>query len=188
MGNRSTMTSSLHRTTTYTYDAADQLLSFSTPSLMTFLTWDENGNMVTKGSANYTFDALDHLIQMDSGTDTVQFAYNGDGVRICQTVNGIATDYLQDVGAALPVSWPVNKMARPPGMSMARVSSCRWTLPIQWPTTTAMASAAPAPSATPPASVPTATTTVSLATSRATTATPPSPSASAASSKTTQPA
>ena len=33
----------------------------------------------------------------------MQFAYNGDGVRLGKTVNGVATSYLQDVAAPLPV-------------------------------------------------------------------------------------
>jgi len=33
----------------------------------------------------------------------VQFAYDGDGARLRKTVNGIATDYLQDKAAPLPV-------------------------------------------------------------------------------------
>ena len=59
--------------------------------------------MTGKGSATYTYDALDRLTQVVNGTTTVQFAYNGDGVRLSKTVNGAATAYVQDVQAPLPV-------------------------------------------------------------------------------------
>ena len=88
MGNRTSMTSSLHGATTYSYDAGDRLLSFTDPGGTTTLTWDANGNMTGKGSATYTFDALDRLTQVVNGATTVQFAYNGDGVRLGKTVNG----------------------------------------------------------------------------------------------------
>lgn len=40
---------------------------------------------------------------MISGTTTVDFAYDGDGVRLGKTVNGTATAYVQDIAAPLPV-------------------------------------------------------------------------------------
>jgi RHS repeat-associated protein len=103
MGNRTAMTSTVSGVTLYTYDAADRLLSFTDAGGATALTWDANGNMTGKGAAAYTFDPLDRLTQVVSGTTTVQFAYNGDGVRLGKTVNGVATAYVQDVQASLPV-------------------------------------------------------------------------------------
>jgi len=103
MGNRTVMTSTVSGVVTYTYDNGDRLLSYTGPGGTTHLTWDDNGNMTGKGGATYTFDALDRLTQVVSGTTTVQFAYNGDGVRLGKTVNGTATDYVQDVAAPLPV-------------------------------------------------------------------------------------
>ena len=103
MGNRTSLTSSVHGATSYTYDAADRLLSYTEPGGTVNLTWDVNGNLTGKGSAAYTFDALDRLTQVVSGTTTVQFAYDGDGVRLGKTVNGVTTSYLQDTAAGLPV-------------------------------------------------------------------------------------
>ncbi len=40
---------------------------------------------------------------MISGTTTVGFMYNGDGVRVSKTVNGVSTAYVQDLAAPLPV-------------------------------------------------------------------------------------
>jgi RHS repeat-associated protein len=103
MGNRTAMTSTVSGGITYTYDAADRLLVSLSPGLPVTYTWDANGNMTGKGSATYTFDALDRLTQVVSGTTTVQFGYNGDGVRLSKTVNGVATSYVQDLAAGLSV-------------------------------------------------------------------------------------
>jgi len=103
MGNRTAMTSTVTGVVTYTYDAADRLLSYTDAVDTTTLTWDDNGNMIGKGSAIYTFDALDRLTQVISGTTDMQFTYNGDGVRVSKSVNGQATDYVQDVGIPLPM-------------------------------------------------------------------------------------
>ncbi len=103
MGNRTSMTSSVHGTTTYSYDAGDRLFSFAEPGGTTNLTWDANGNMTGKGSGVYTFDALDRLTQVVNGPTTVQFGYTGDGVRLRKTINGTTTNYLQDLVAPLPI-------------------------------------------------------------------------------------
>ena len=99
MGNRTAMTSTVSGVVTYTYDAGDRLLAAGP---ITF-TWDANGNMTGKGSATYAFDALDRLTGVVSGTTTVEFVYNGDGVRVRKAVNSTGTDYVQDVAAPLPV-------------------------------------------------------------------------------------
>ena len=99
MGNRTAMTSTVSGVVTYTYDAGDRLLQAGP----TTFTWDANGRMTGKGSATYSYDALDRLTQVVSGTTTVQFAYDGDGVRLGKTVDGVTTAYVQDVGALLPV-------------------------------------------------------------------------------------
>ncbi|MFN8486849.1 MAG: right-handed parallel beta-helix repeat-containing protein [Caldilineaceae bacterium] len=103
MGNRLTMNSTIAGLTSYTYDAADRLLTFTKAGSTTNVTWDANGNMTGKGSGVYAFDPLDRLTKVISGTTTVAFAYDGDGVRLRKTVNGTVTNYLQDVAAPLPV-------------------------------------------------------------------------------------
>jgi RHS repeat-associated protein len=69
--------------------------------------WDANGRQITRtfgaDTATYSFDPLDRLTQVVSGTTTVQLAYNGDGVRMGKTVNAAGTAYVQDVQAGLPV-------------------------------------------------------------------------------------
>jgi len=99
MGNRLSMTTPAGAIT-YSYDAADRLLSTSAG---TAFTWDANGNMLSKGTTTYTYDAANRLTQVVSGTTTVQFTYDGDGKRFSKTANGTATHYLYDVNTSLPV-------------------------------------------------------------------------------------
>jgi RHS repeat-associated protein len=102
MGNRLTMNSSVDGLTTYDYDAGDRLLSFTDPGGTTTLGWDDNGNMIAKGVATHTFNALDRLTKVISGTTTVQFDYDGDGVRMRKIHNGTFSSYVQDVAVSLP--------------------------------------------------------------------------------------
>jgi RHS repeat-associated protein len=55
-------------------------------------------------TAMYSYDPLDRLTQVVSGTTTVTLTHNGDGVRVGKHVNGTSTDYVQDVGGSLPVA------------------------------------------------------------------------------------
>ena len=99
MGNRTSMTTP-EGTITYSYDAADRLLSTSAG---TTFTWDANGNMLSKGGMTYTYDAANRLTRVVSGTTTVQFTYDGDSKRVSKTANGTTTRYLYDVSTSLPV-------------------------------------------------------------------------------------
>jgi RHS repeat-associated protein len=103
MGNRTAMTSTVSGVVTYTYDAADRLLTAGSD----IFGWDANGRMITRtygaNSATYAYDSLDRLSQVVSGTATAAFTYNGDGVRVGKSVNGLSTDYVQDTSQELPV-------------------------------------------------------------------------------------
>lgn len=98
MGNRLTTVSSSTGATSYAYDAADRLLAAG-PLVFT---WDYDGNMLTKGDTAFTYDALNRLTELVTGTTSVEFTYDGDGTRWAKTVDGVATHYVQDVGAGLP--------------------------------------------------------------------------------------
>jgi len=97
MGNRTVMTTT--SAITYTYDAADRLLA-SGP--ITF-TWDNKGNMLSKGDATFSYDYANRVVEAISGTQTITFTYNGDGVRVGKCVDGACTTYIQDVAAPLPI-------------------------------------------------------------------------------------
>ncbi len=101
VGNR-TETISSAGTTSYTYDAADQLLAAGA----TRFTYDSNGNQLTKraGSATfrYTWDALNRLLSVTGGATNTHYAYDGDGNRIAQQVPAGTYTYVNDVASALP--------------------------------------------------------------------------------------
>ena len=72
-------------------------------------TWDAAGHLLSDGTRAYTlrlcsgqaWDAAGRLVGVKGKTGKVQYTYNGDGVRVRQTVNGRATSYVQDVAASL---------------------------------------------------------------------------------------
>ena len=47
-------------------------------------------------------DEAFRLSQLNDGLSTVNYSYNGDGVRVAQIADGIRTDYVQDVSLPLP--------------------------------------------------------------------------------------
>jgi RHS repeat-associated protein len=104
VGNRTVHTRTLTVTTviTYHYDAANRLDYFYTDGAPTDLTWDANGNLLTQGSNEYTWDAANHLISANIDGVASTFAYNGLGQRTEQTVDGLTTEYVLDVAGGLP--------------------------------------------------------------------------------------
>ncbi|WP_246333994.1 RHS repeat domain-containing protein, partial [Thermoactinomyces mirandus] len=77
-------------TNTYTYDDADQLTAVNGQAY----TYDENGNLTNDGSKTYAYDAENRLTQVQSGSETVQFAYRADSMRTRMTTNA-GTTYFQ---------------------------------------------------------------------------------------------
>lgn len=101
VGNRTSMISSAGMTS-YTYDAADELL---TSAGMSF-TYDGNGNQLTKATGStttsYTWDALNRLLSVVGGSANTHYEYDGDGNRIAQQVPAGKYAYVDDVASALP--------------------------------------------------------------------------------------
>jgi RHS repeat-associated protein len=102
MGNRLSMTQD-GVATTYSYDAADRLQSTTTGVVTTSYTWDNNGQMLTKGIQTFSWDAWGRMSALNNGGTSASYSYNGDGVRVGRTINSTATSYLQDLAAGLPV-------------------------------------------------------------------------------------
>ncbi len=97
VGNRTAMTDAtgVH---TYTYDAANRLTSVDGVAY----TWDDNGNLLSNGVFTFTYDAANRLITVTNGTTlTLEYQYNGDGVLVAQTADGVTTTFVQDVGGPL---------------------------------------------------------------------------------------
>lgn len=90
-GNRKSQTT-LAGTNVYTYDAANRLTQVDGQSY----TWDNNGNLLNDGVRAYGYDAANRLTSLIQGGTTTQFMYNGDGDRLAQIINGLATSYALD--------------------------------------------------------------------------------------------
>jgi len=98
MGNRLTKTDDTG-TVVYTYDENDRLRREQGPGYDYDYTYDDNGNRTARddGSAmvSYTFN-YDNRLTSVRGANTVNYAYDADGLRIAQDVNGVVTRYLYD--------------------------------------------------------------------------------------------
>ena len=57
--------------------------------------------MTNDGINAYTWNRANRLKQVDIGTDTYKYGYDGNGHRISQDVNSIVTQYLNDVQPGL---------------------------------------------------------------------------------------
>ena len=81
-------------TTTYTYNAANKMISPGT------FTYDDKGNPTEKvagaNTTTYTWDYMNRMTQWTStGQTTMDFVYNGDGMRVRKTPSGgTATNFL----------------------------------------------------------------------------------------------
>ncbi len=86
VGNRTSLTSTLAAlpNQSFTYDPDDRLQSD---------TYDANGNTVSSGGVNYSYEFEDRLVSTSNG---VTIVYDGDGNRASETAAGITTKYLVD--------------------------------------------------------------------------------------------
>ena len=65
--------------------------------------YDNNGNTVSRGSDVFAWDHRNRMTTSVVGGVPATYTYNGDGVRMSQTVGGVVTNYNVDVLAPLPV-------------------------------------------------------------------------------------
>jgi RHS repeat-associated protein len=88
-------------TTTYTYNAADEL----TAAGATSYGYDQNGNETAAGTRSYTYDLANRLTSTTSGTTTTTYSYDGDGLRQQASTGSLAankTNYTWDVNRTIP--------------------------------------------------------------------------------------
>jgi len=81
------------------YDAANQVITDTTPGGTAAYSYDGAGNLLSDGGSSYRYDALDRLTALAGGGATASYGYNGDGTLVTQTVNGTPTAYTQDLAA-----------------------------------------------------------------------------------------
>jgi RHS repeat-associated protein len=98
-GNRLTQTVNGVLTNSYTYDAADQLVSDGTRSF----TYDAAGNLLSAGSESYGWDWANRLTSATVNGTMTSYSYDGDGVRVSATAGAVTTPYVWDRVGELPL-------------------------------------------------------------------------------------
>lgn len=103
VGNRLTQVrrSTSNTTTTYTYNADDQL----TAAGSTTYTYTVNGNQASAGARTFTYDLENRLLTTTQGNTTHTYSYDGDGNRLKDSWGSNASskvNYLWDVSGSLP--------------------------------------------------------------------------------------
>lgn len=103
-------------TTTYTYDADNRLRQAGDEQFF----YDRNGNLTSRATQTqtiqYSYDHENRLTRYNDGQTEVQFIYDGDGNRIAKIVDGVRTNYVNDVNGLLTqvlaeadAGWQTNK-------------------------------------------------------------------------------
>jgi RHS repeat-associated protein len=99
LGNRLSVNSEIARTN-YTYDKLDRLTQVGS----TTYTNDNNGNRTGRGSDIFAYDQANRLIQFDpAATSATDYAYDGDGKRLCKSSTCSSPEFTYDVNRGLPV-------------------------------------------------------------------------------------
>jgi RHS repeat-associated protein len=90
-------------TTTYTYNAADELTQSGVGGTTTQYSDDADGNQTGNGTAAFAYDAADHLVGATIGGATAAFTLDDRGDRVATTVNGAAGGTkVWDINSDLP--------------------------------------------------------------------------------------
>ncbi len=95
--------------TTFTYANSgwkDQLVSVNG----TELTYDANGNVLTYGNKEYTWNTGRNLAQITDGDNTYSYTYDENGIRTSKTVNDATTYYHTKDGVIVSQSDGTNTM------------------------------------------------------------------------------
>ncbi len=105
----------------YTYDNAGNRLTETTNGVVKNYQYDEDNRLIQVGdeiflydkrgnlrkkvlptkTQEYTYDYENRLIRYADGVRTVEYEYNGDGIRISKTVDGEKTIFINDVRTPL---------------------------------------------------------------------------------------
>lgn len=85
--------------TTLTTPAGTQMLAYDAANRLTTggRTYDDNGALLDDGSRTYIYDPLGRLTGVDDGTTAVNYALDGDGHRLAETVGTETTSFDLDL-------------------------------------------------------------------------------------------
>jgi len=92
VGNRLNETTDVG-TTTYVYDIANRLTDVNGVTY----TWDDNGNLLNDGVNAFVYDHANRLGSVVGSATTTNYAYNGLGDRLQQTVDSVTENYTLDL-------------------------------------------------------------------------------------------
>ena len=84
-------------TNAYTYDNANRLTALDEQTY----TFDDNGNLLSDGEYTYTYDSANRLVGVSKAETSESYAYNGNGDRLQQTVNGTSENFTLDLNIGL---------------------------------------------------------------------------------------
>lgn len=93
---------------TLSYDNANQLNALTQGTSSTTFADDQRGNRTgmtpsTGSPTAYSYDQANRLVTYTRGTTSAGYAYNGDGLRMSKTVNGVAEPFVWDVAGGIPL-------------------------------------------------------------------------------------
>ena len=104
-----TITSAPNETTTFAYANygwKDLLVAVNGVEL----TYDENGNVLTYGDREYSWNTGRHLESITDGNNEYSYTYDESGIRTSKTVNGVTTYYNTSNGVILSQTDGTNTM------------------------------------------------------------------------------
>ena len=88
-------------TTSYTYNANDQLITETAPGTVLTYTYDANGNTIEKddgaNSVSYTYGFENRLTAVNHGGGITTYQYDVDGIRVASQTGTDATHFIVDI-------------------------------------------------------------------------------------------
>jgi RHS repeat-associated protein len=99
VGNRTLVTENSQNQNTSTYNSGNELAS---DTVNGGYSYDNAGNMVSKGTTSYTWDGLDRLVKISNGpSGPISYVYDGDDHRIQKITSNGTINYFYDLNSVI---------------------------------------------------------------------------------------